>query len=583
MKLVFRQVVQWKSYTPLESISLASSTAAALSYMFEQLEEQHGKTLVQHTLAYLTAAKNGLTEAEIEDVLSLDDKVLDDVYQYWDPPVEGIVRIPPLLWKRIKHAIDSYLTRKQADGKMVLVWYHRQFIETAHKCYIGNQQERQSCHRLLATYFKGTWSGGKPKPVSLTHRQLRIEDADRQVAVQPLEFSPGVYNLRKLSELPYHLSLSGQVETLKHLALCNFDWLLSKLLATSYISLKQDFALALTLFSDEMIDVISETLSLAASNLQADPTSLVGQLFGRLSHVNETSTSEHLNLLLDTAKTWSRNSDKFQLLPKRSCLISPGGPLKTTLSGHPQLIHQLGVCSRNKLVVSASKGHESSVFNVWDLSSLDCIQNLHTLKISGKGTPQLALSQGLAACSCDCNVKVWSTRTGEVLQMYKTAENVTALYISLDAQTVYAATDSGTVIIWERTSSRAPPLLTVHEASVTTLTLTSNEQFLVSGSQKGEVCVSTLYPDQECLHHIQVHTKAVTCLATTLCDGRSVAVSGSEDGVMNILDIDSGQILHALRGHTKAIKCLQVTSLESYSIPLAISGSLDKTLKILKL
>ena len=49
---------------------------------------------------------------------------------------------------------------------------------------------------------------------------------------------------------------------------------------------------------------------------------------------------------------------------------------------------------------------------------------------------------------------------------------------------------------------------------------------------------------------------------------------------MNILDIDSGQILHALRGHTKAIKCLQVTSLESYSIPLAISGSLDKTLKI---
>ena len=186
---------------------------------------------------------------------------------------------------------------------------------------------------MLATYFKGTWSGGKPKPVSLTHRQLRIEDADRQVAVQPLEFSPGVYNLRKLSELPYHLSLSGQVETLKHLAFCNFDWLLSKLLATSYISLKQDFALALTLFSDEMIDVISETLSLAASNLQADPTSLVGQLFGRLSHVNETSTSEHLNLLLDTARTWSRNSEKFQLLPKRSCLISPGGPLKKPFLG----------------------------------------------------------------------------------------------------------------------------------------------------------------------------------------------------------------------------------------------------------
>ena len=580
MKLVFRQVVQWKSYTPLESISLASSTAAALSHLFEQLEEQHGKTLVQHTLAYLTAAKNGLTEAEIEDVLSLDDKVLDDVYQYWDPPVEGIVRIPPLLWKRIKHTINNYLVRRQADGKMVLVWYHRQFIETAHKRYIGNQKEKQSCHKMLATYFEGTWSGGKPKPVSLTHRQLWIEDADRQVAVQPLEFSPGVYNLRKLSELPYHLSLSGQMETLKHLALCNFDWLQCKLSATSYISLKQDFSLALTLFSDEMIAVISETLSLAASNLQADPTSLAGQLLGRLSHVNETSTSEHLSLLLDTAKTWSRNSDNFQLLPKNSCLISPGGALKTTLSGHPQLIQQLGICTPDKLVVSASKEHKSSIFNVWDLTSLDCIQNLHTLKISGKGAPQLALSQGLAASSCDCTVKVWSTRTSEVLQVLKTAENVTALLISLDAQTVYTATEGGTVIVWARTSSSTPPLLTVHGAAVTALTLTSNEQFLVSGSQGGEICVSTLSPDQKCLHHIQAHTKAVTCLATMLHDGHAVVVSGAEDGVVHALDIGSGQILHTLRGHTKAIKCLQVTSLESFSVPLAISGSLDKTLKL---
>lgn len=96
MKLVFKQAHQWRSYTPAEDIVLPVSTAAALTQFFEHLEEQHGKVLVQHSFGCLAASRNGLTEVEMEDVLSLDDQVLDDVYQYWDPPVKGIVRIPPL-------------------------------------------------------------------------------------------------------------------------------------------------------------------------------------------------------------------------------------------------------------------------------------------------------------------------------------------------------------------------------------------------------------------------------------------------------------------------------------------------------
>ena len=580
MKLVFQQAMQWKSYTPPQSIKLASSTATALSQLFEQVEEQHGIKLVQHTLAYLTAAKNGLTEVELEDILSLDDEVLDDVYQYWDPPVEGIVRIPPLLWKRIKHTINTYLVRRQADGKGVQAWYHRQFIETARKRYLGREIERKLYHMMIATYFEGTWSEGKTKPVSLTHRQLWIEEADRQVAPQPLEFSPGVHNFRKLSELPYHLSLSSQVEKLKQQVLCNFDWQLSKLLATSYTNLKQDFIFALSLFSDEMIATLSETLSLAASNLQADPTSLAGQLLGRLSHVTETNTSKYLNLLLDAAKTWCHASESCQMCPKYSCLISPGGPLKTTLSGHSQLIQHLGISTSHRLAVSASKGQESSIFNVWDLTSLDCVQNLHTIKIIGKGVPQLALSQGLAAGSCDCIVKVWSMRTGEVLQSHQISEKVTALLISKDACTVITATESGSVILWSRISGKSTPPFKVHNAAVKMLCFGSDEQCLVSGSQEGEVCVSILSPVLECIHHFQAHTKAVTSLATALIEKCTMAVTGSEDGVVNVLEICSGRYLHALSGHKKAVKCLQVTSLENYSNPLAISGSLDKTLKV---
>ena len=75
-----------------------------------------------HALAYITASKSGLSETELEDLLSLDDRVLDDVYQYHMPPVR---RIPPLLWTRIRNDLPNYLSEREADGVSVLNWYHR--------------------------------------------------------------------------------------------------------------------------------------------------------------------------------------------------------------------------------------------------------------------------------------------------------------------------------------------------------------------------------------------------------------------------------------------------------------------------
>jgi hypothetical protein len=88
----------------------------------ETLCPQHGRILVFHALAYITAAKSGLSESELEDLISLDDKVLDDVYQYHLPPVR---RIPPLLWTRIRNDLPNYLSEREADGVSVMNWYHR--------------------------------------------------------------------------------------------------------------------------------------------------------------------------------------------------------------------------------------------------------------------------------------------------------------------------------------------------------------------------------------------------------------------------------------------------------------------------
>ena len=99
VKLVFDEIIHWKSYQPLTSTVLAHDIHDCIMKLFDHIESQHGRILVSHALGYITASKGGLSGAELEDLLSLDEKVLNDVYQYHVPPVR---RIPPLLWTRIR-------------------------------------------------------------------------------------------------------------------------------------------------------------------------------------------------------------------------------------------------------------------------------------------------------------------------------------------------------------------------------------------------------------------------------------------------------------------------------------------------
>lgn len=73
--------------------------------------------------------KRFLVANELEDILSCDDEVLNDVYEWWVPPVR---RLPPLLWVRIQTDLGPYLVeRGLKGGTPVLSWYHRQFREAA--------------------------------------------------------------------------------------------------------------------------------------------------------------------------------------------------------------------------------------------------------------------------------------------------------------------------------------------------------------------------------------------------------------------------------------------------------------------
>ena len=83
---------------------LFDSTAGAINQLFDSMEKKFGRPLVQHSLAYLTASRHGLSEVELEHLMSLDDELLNHVYKFWRPPLR---RVPPLLWTRIRAEVST--------------------------------------------------------------------------------------------------------------------------------------------------------------------------------------------------------------------------------------------------------------------------------------------------------------------------------------------------------------------------------------------------------------------------------------------------------------------------------------------
>jgi hypothetical protein len=51
------------------------------------LEKNHGKMLFSRTMIYMSSFKNGISESELEDILSIDDDVLYEIFEYHAPPV----------------------------------------------------------------------------------------------------------------------------------------------------------------------------------------------------------------------------------------------------------------------------------------------------------------------------------------------------------------------------------------------------------------------------------------------------------------------------------------------------------------
>ena len=120
MKLFFDILCTLHSYDTIDNrLKICRTVDDCILYLFKQLQIKHNNVLFRRALSYMTACRNGITQNELEDVLSIDDDVLKSVFEHYIPPLK---RLPGILWTRIRNDLDEYVTEKQVDDSSVIYW-----------------------------------------------------------------------------------------------------------------------------------------------------------------------------------------------------------------------------------------------------------------------------------------------------------------------------------------------------------------------------------------------------------------------------------------------------------------------------
>jgi hypothetical protein len=172
---------------------------------------------VAHSLGYLGAAKNGLTEDELLDVLSSDEDLMAE-FKCRSPRSPAVSILPVVIWSRLYFDLKPYLIERSADRTSLLAFFHRQFGEVVVTDYLAKETKLQR-HSALARYF------------SLQKHQ--VEQAGKRV-----------FNLRKLSELP-HQQRNGRMWTELEITLCDLSFIEAKCSAGMTYDLIADYNAAL--------------------------------------------------------------------------------------------------------------------------------------------------------------------------------------------------------------------------------------------------------------------------------------------------------------------------------------------------
>ncbi len=138
LKLAFERSKHWHSYD--KDTNVSTNVKGIINNFFEFLEKEHTEEFVRNTVCYMLSGRyQGLTENEILEILVFDKEYwkifLSKTHPDHRKELEGVTKIPIVVWSRLYLDLEPFLTERDAHGIPIITFFHRQFVEVLRERY----------------------------------------------------------------------------------------------------------------------------------------------------------------------------------------------------------------------------------------------------------------------------------------------------------------------------------------------------------------------------------------------------------------------------------------------------------------
>ena len=549
LNLAMYVTTNWCSFDGI-SKELRGGIADITEQILEGLERDYGRELTRAALGFITWSVQGISDVEMEDLLSLHTDVLTIVLKY----CPGVVRLPSHVWLRLRGALQGLLVEQNGG---CLKWYHRQLREAAQRRYGQDQEEKCVIHALMGVYF-GDLVEPSIKEEKQIHRQLITTvtgvgerkahlECGRAVVVGSAVWTAPVsqINHRRAVEACVHLLAAKMVrEAIDEIC-----------------SLERVYARFMASVGSEIIGwlVQLQALMSASSVATADDHHRVDH-YRRWLLRDASTIQNNPKLVLGTGSTQPKNSIVHHAVetmivetPLRNAVAHDNASSTSTLSCYIGS-RVMGGYDNFDALLSVLSGHTRGVTSVSCSPDGTCI-------VSG---------------SWDNTVRVWEVATGtEVVKLEGHTGRVNSASWSPDGTRIVSGSYDNTVRVWEVATGTEMMKLKGHTDDVTSASWSPDGTRIISGSEDETVRVWEVATGADVVK-LEGHTLRVISVSWSPDGARIVSGSGSWDFTVRVWDVTTGIVVMKLEGHSK-----DVTSVSwSPDGSRVVSGSYDKTVRV---
>lgn len=310
-RLLGYTALKWQSSKNIDNQNIPNNIEDLVESKLTLLNHYVGEEVLNCIIGLLGAAKHGLTDEELLDLLSCEDNALECIYQ---DKINSFIRFPRLIWHLVKRHITAFLDIRIECHRYVTNWKNQYY---KYRCWEHIREQKMDKYKgSLLDYFIGKWAGDK-------YKLYKNKFINRLVLDQPIMFS-NTPNCRKLAELPMYCLDQG-CPIAKASYLFSPEWIIAKCSSSDPYEFLEDIDFYIYHNSaDNEVYVLRDIIQLSSYALRYDSSQFYSQFFSRLkSFMTEENAEKYPSLKVIYEITIKPPLPS--LLPSMSCLLKPVG------------------------------------------------------------------------------------------------------------------------------------------------------------------------------------------------------------------------------------------------------------------